>query len=283
MVKNYPIQIIAVDLDGTLLNNKKLISDTDLNTLKQLSEKRIIRVIATGRSLHKVKEVLSEKLPIDYVVFSSGAGIYDWKNKKLLQHESFSSSTTQELLNHLLEGDYNFFIYKAIPNNNLFFYHYGAENCSEFNNYLERHKGDYLPLVNNKTFADTGQILVVIKNSETLFERLKNEILLASKNIRVIRSTSPVNEEYIWLEIFPDTVSKGHGIKWLCDYLKISSENTIGIGNDYNDVDMFDFVAQPFVLSNGIELLKDKYKTVSASNENSGFSSVVKLLIDGFQ
>ena len=79
------IRLIATDLDGTLLKSDKSISEKDWKTLEYLASKQIVRVAATGRSLFKVKQVLPENAPFDFIVFSSGAGIYDWKNKNILQ------------------------------------------------------------------------------------------------------------------------------------------------------------------------------------------------------
>ncbi|HKK82263.1 MAG TPA: HAD hydrolase family protein, partial [Prolixibacteraceae bacterium] len=123
---NKQIKLVGVDLDGTLLNDTKSISDTDIKTLQFLGEQKIIRVAATGRSLYKVKEVLQPELPLDYIVFSSGGGIYDWNSGGILLSEHFDSSIAKNVCKHLLASNYNFFVYKPIPDNNLFYYHKGA-------------------------------------------------------------------------------------------------------------------------------------------------------------
>ena len=78
------IKMVLVDLDGTLLNNSKLIGGKDKDTLHFLGERNIVRVFATGRNLFSAKKVLNETTPFDYLVFSSGAGVYDWRKQKLL-------------------------------------------------------------------------------------------------------------------------------------------------------------------------------------------------------
>ncbi|HKK81274.1 MAG TPA: HAD hydrolase family protein, partial [Prolixibacteraceae bacterium] len=74
----------------------------------------------------------------------------------------------------------------------------------------------------------------------------------------------------------PENVSKGHGLKWICDRHKIEYEATLGIGNDFNDWDMFEFVEFPFLLKNGVSNLKRIYQSVEATNNDSGFTSVVR-------
>lgn len=273
------IKLIATDLDGTLLRNDRTISDVDWQTLIKLAERPVLRVAATGRSLYKVRQVLPVNAPFDYLIFSSGAGIYDWRNQQLLQSEHFDKQVSDQLCNYLLISNLNFFVFKPIPNNNLFWYHKGAGKCAEYENYLERHQGDFEPLNTLILPVDAGQMMAVIPNDETLFEKLKNEIYEACSRVKVIRATSPVNPDFIWLEIFPETVSKGHGIKWLCDSLNIDRINTVGIGNDYNDADMFEYVAHPYVLSNGVDALKKHYCSVNFSNNENGFTSVVEQVL----
>lgn len=277
MIKSAKIELLASDLDGTLLDDLKMISTDDYASLERLGKLGIVRVAATGRSLFKVKEVLPADVPLDYVLFSSGGGVYDWKNNKILHSEHFGKAVIDELCKHLLSADYNFFVYRPIPDNNLFWYHQGAGYCSEYEDYMRRHAGDYQAFDVNNFPGEAGQLMAIIPNDDALFESLKHEIYAACSGVKVIRATSPVNPEYTWLEIFPDTVSKGHGLAWLCSQLGISQEGTLGIGNDFNDLDMFGFVAHGYLLNNGAEALKKEIKTVSATNNESGVSRVLEL------
>ncbi|MBT7993868.1 MAG: HAD family phosphatase, partial [Bacteroidetes bacterium] len=86
--------IVATDLDGTLFNSSNKISKTDLQTLNYLKDNDFVRVIATGRSMYSLNKATSANLPIDYVVFSSGAGVYDWKQKKVIYSTNLSPDET---------------------------------------------------------------------------------------------------------------------------------------------------------------------------------------------
>lgn len=268
------IKLIATDLDGTFLRDDKSVSDIDLGTLRLLGEKEVVRVAATGRSLHKVNEVLPSDTPFDFVVFSSGGGVYDWRSKELLVSEHFEAAVSFDLCRFLIGLQLNFVVFRPIPENNLFLFHKGAERCSEFENYLERHAGDFSELKVDDYTELAGQLMAIIPNDEVLFDELRREITRAFVGIRVIRTTSPVDQRFIWLEIFPDTVSKGHGIRWLCDHLGIDYSSTVGIGNDYNDIDMLDFVGHPFILGNSPEGLHGKYPSVEATNNQNGYTEV---------
>ena len=80
--------MVVTDLDGTLLNDKREVSSEDYSTLLMLGEKNVPRVIATGRSLYSVSRVLPDDFPVDYLVFSSGAGCLEWKSRDLVFRHS---------------------------------------------------------------------------------------------------------------------------------------------------------------------------------------------------
>jgi hydroxymethylpyrimidine pyrophosphatase-like HAD family hydrolase len=91
----------------------------------------------------------------------------------------------------------------------------------------------------------------------------------------VIRSTSPLDGKSIWIEIFPKTVSKGLAAAWLCQRLGCDPANVIGIGNDYNDIDLLNWTQHSFVVENAPYELKQKFQ-ITESNVNSGFTKVVQ-------
>ena len=72
--------LLATDLDGTLLNAERRAGERDLGTLRELAAAGVCRAAVTGRSLHSVRRVLPPDFPIDYLVFSSGTGILDWRS-----------------------------------------------------------------------------------------------------------------------------------------------------------------------------------------------------------
>ena len=78
------MKAIITDLDGTILPQGENISTSTLHTLEQLGAEGIIRIIATGRTLFAARKFLPDNFPIDYLVFSSGAGIMRWRDKKSL-------------------------------------------------------------------------------------------------------------------------------------------------------------------------------------------------------
>lgn len=268
--------MIVTDLDGTLLNDKAEVSLTDIETLQKLGEDKIIRVAATGRSLFLVEKVLNDTFPIDYLIFSSGAGIYDWKEKRLLNSFHLSAEQVEKLSELLKKLNNNLMIFNEIPENHNFNYWITKEVEPDFISRLNKFQLAATEINSDFKYSRASQIMTILPDNIELFNQLKESIHKQVENIKVIRASSPIDGKSIWLEVFPKGVSKGDAVKWLCKKQNISLSKTTSVGNDYNDLDMLNITQNSFVVSNSPkELLENKkFKIVSNNNEN-GFSEAV--------
>ena len=270
----FEVKMVVTDLDGTLLQSDQSISPGDLETLERLGILGLCRVAATGRNLYKVRLVLNENSPFDYVIFSSGAGIMDWKTQKLLRAMSIPDRITRELTNYLISEKYNFKISRELPDNHNFGW-WESYDCPELKRYVEHHKkfGDAVKIDPDHLFT-SSQFLMFFPIESNQFELVKKKIQAEFPELSIIKTTSPLNSGYIWMEIFPSGVSKAHGIEEICRITGIAQQNTLGIGNDFNDLEMLEFTQHSYVVDNAPEEMKMKYLISLAHNEN-GFSHAV--------
>ena len=95
------IKAIITDLDGTLLPRGGSISSGTLEAFRLAGNKGCIRIIATGRNLYSALKILPAGFPIDYLVFSSGAGTLRWSDRRLLSAHHLSMSETREIASYL--------------------------------------------------------------------------------------------------------------------------------------------------------------------------------------
>ncbi len=264
-------KMIITDLDGTLFNNNQEVSLTDMESLFWLGQNDIVRVIATGRNFYSVTKVLKNNFPIDYLIFSTGAGIYDWKNRKIIYSRFLPSIDVKQISKFLIEHEADFMIHEVIPENHKFVYHQSHNVNPDFITRIKFYKG-FASALNpiTETYQHACQILAIFPKENGLFEEVNNRF----KNVKIIRTTSPFDGKSVWMEIFPETVSKGHGINWLCKNLNINPLKTISVGNDYNDLEMLEFTPEKYVVSNAPNDLKEKFP-VCGSNQESGFSDAL--------
>ena len=273
------IKLVATDLDGTFLKNDKSISRQNLEALRVLGEKKIVRAVATGRNLRKVKEVLSNHIPFDFIVYSSGAGVYDWNAQKQIYNCNLDKESVQKLFKYFISEDVNFHGFFPAPDNHKHWFYRGKSYCEEFERYFSFNNAFAYEL-NTNCLPNTQlcQFLVIIPEDEKRFEHLKTDIEKQCSEIRVIRASSPITKGYIWIEVFHQSVSKGNGIKHICEMLKIKQENTVGIGNDYNDFDLLEFTRHSFLTENAPPEIKNTFPNLP-SNENDAFAFATQLIL----
>lgn len=276
MTDNPIIKLVATDLDGTFLRNDKSVSDENMEALHWLGERGILRVIATGRNLKKTREVITDEVPFDYIVFSSGAGVFDRNGQKLIFHQNLDKRVVQELSDYLIGLDLNFHLFKPVPENHKCWYHRGSVPCTEFENYFKFHRDSSEPLIPGEPInSEACQFLVVFPNDPVRFHDFKAELENRFDEVKIVRTSSPLETGYIWMEIFHHSVSKGNGVKFVCDSLHIEHKYTLGIGNDFNDLDLLEFTGHSYIAANGPDELKSRFR-VALSNEDHAFAEVIK-------
>ena len=123
------------------------------------------------------------------------------------------------------------------------------------------------------------QFLVIIRENEEHYSTLKQQIENLCPEIRVIRASSPLTKGYIWIEVFHKAVSKGNGVNEICKTAGIEQNETLGLGNDYNDFDLLAFTHLSFLTENAPDEIKKHYSLV-ASNENNAFAQTVEKLFE---
>ena len=268
------IKAVFTDLDKTLLKNNGTFSKANLKAMKYLKENDIKLIIATGRNILSAKKVLKNEHSFDYLMFSSGAGIIHWQSKEIIYENHINKENTKKAIDILLKYDVDFMVHDVIPENHRFYY-WIHHSLPDFKRRIKLYKEFAQPLELDSSPTKVTQLLAVLnQNEEEKFKRIKSELGF----VKVIRATSPLDSRSIWLEIFPQNISKGHSSEWLCNKLGIEKNETVGIGNDFNDVDLLEMTHQSYVVANAPEELKQRFNVVD-SNENDGFAEVVQKIL----
>ncbi len=269
------IKIIFTDLDGTILPYNRFISVTDLETFNLLKQTDIIKVIATGRTLNSLKSVIGLDFPIDYAIFSSGSGIINWQTQEIITYYSFPQSKLKKITQILFNLDQNFLIYDLIPHNHYFQYYQSSVILPDFQRYLSINQQFSRPFQSHNLNQDATQLLTMLDSLDQ-FNYLND--LLEKLGIKILRATSPIDNQTIWMEFFNPEVSKGNAANFLCQKLAIDPLYSLGIGNDFNDLDLLNFTYYSYVVDNAPLELKKLYQT-TASIDHNGFSQIMRTFI----
>lgn len=268
------IRMVVTDLDGTLLKDDHTVGSYDLNTLAELGQQGIVRVAATGRSIYTAAQVLEPNFPIDYLVFSTGSGVMEWKSKELVLVRHLEVDEVNHIAQILVANEFDFMIHEAIPQNHRFQFHPSGNSNPDFQRRCDHYRVFCSPFIPGVTYPEAStQILIILRPDQAAREA---EIRSLLKNYSIIKATSPFDKESIWLEIFPVGVSKAHGIDWISNQKGIKPSEIVAIGNDYNDLEMLEHAGHSYVVANAPDDMLIKYNNTE-SNEHSGFSKAVAL------
>ncbi len=263
--------LFITDFDGTLLTDDKRIAKKDLATLSRLRQNNAITAIATGRSLYSFQRALKQinlavnKLPVDYLIFSTGAGIMALQEGRLIRSHAISARDIRKIMVYFDTNKWDYMIHKAIPDTRDFLYKSHGQENRDFQKRILLNKAFCAPLINGRTLYDSATQVLAIIPGKILPSRMA-KIRADLFDYSVIPATSPLDHCSSWIEVFHKQVSKSLAASWLASTLGVKRSDVISVGNDYNDQDLLEWSAKGYLVANAAKDLKTCFKTVSSNN-----------------
>ena len=265
--------LIATDLDGTLLGPDGVISETNLDALRALGARGVVRVVATGRSGYSALRVLPRATPIDFLVVSSGAGIMQWPSRSYLHTQGLRGEQTAAAASTFAELDVDFMVHDPIPENHRFGF-VRARACVDF----ERRVARYEAFAVDRTSAQADTWHREACQLVAVHERQRDDVLPQVRarlpDLTVVRTTSPLDHDSVWIEVFPASVSKSQACAWLAARHDMGPADVAAIGNDTNDLDMLHWAGRSFAVGNAHPALHGAFERV-AGHADDGFADAV--------
>jgi hypothetical protein len=263
-----PGGLFIMDFDGTLLRSDRTFNEVDLAALQQLGELGIIRTIATGRSLFSFRRACISNLPLDFVIFSMGAGVLQYNGEGIVRQTSLEAHEVARACEVLKTCRLDFMIHRVIPDNHMFAYFKSSRKNDDFDRRLDLYRQQAQPLADpTHGFDLASQLLAVVPpgDGSSVLAEVRSQL----PDFSIIHTTSPLDGQSTWIEIFPSTVSKSLTASWLAGQLDIDRQRIVSVGNDYNDLDLLEWTASSYVVGNAPADLRDRFTAV-ASNNNGG-------------
>jgi len=266
--------LFITDFDGTLLRSDGTFAQKDLDALESLARCGIKTAVATGRSLYSFINSPGIDLPVDFIIFTTGAGVVTQAGHKLLYQVNISPEIVATTLDFLKQSALDFMLHHPVPENHRYVYRRANPDNPDFESRIERYYkfGQALDSIHLSGFGEASQFLAVVPQHKS-HDALK-EVRSGLPGLSIIHSTSPLDHKSTWIEFFHPDVSKGKTAAWLASELKVNPTDTMAIGNDYNDMDLLEWAAHSFVVENAPDDLKCRFRQV-ASNDNGGVAEAV--------
>ncbi len=253
------IRAVALDMDGTLLNDQKEITPATKRCIERLQKKGIYPILVTGRSfeaLKPFKEALGLRTP---VISYNGAQIVDGITGKLLQDSPLSDTSSRFILE--LARRENIHV-QAYRNGTLYFERHRPES-----EHYESHvnlKGEVVGFDSLEPLKFTKMMYV---GKHSVLEKMKDTVLAA------VGSTTSVmfsNDEF--LEFMSKDVSKGRALLAVLSLLGISPKEAIAFGDGDNDIPLLQTAGIGVAMENASLSVKKAADFTAPSNNNDGIA-----------
>lgn len=263
-------KILFTDLDGTLLNDNKKVSDALYETLHQLQEKGHVLVLSSGRPLNSILEV-KKMLKLQnrglYISAYNGGLVYDCSMEKSVIEKRVSFADASYILDVANHTHTYCQTYTAT--------HIVTEKESkELEFYL---KTIHLPVIYTSHMIDSlseepFKLLAIDLENQANLEKFK-EVLMpwADGHITTLFSNP------MYLELFPATAGKGQALTELCQHLQIPLTNAMAAGDMENDISMLEVAGFSVAMQNAAPRVKEiSDLTTKYDNNHDGLLPYIK-------
>lgn len=263
-------QLIALDMDGTLLNHELKIPEACLEAMQKAQETGKHVVISTGRSLSEMKHYLDDLTMVRYMILESGACVYDLYKHEMIYQKAFGKDEVLKIYDALLKQDIMLHIFTDG-------YSYSPDSQRhKMNEYqMGRYQNMFLECVDpidnvELFFQEHIEHIEKVNLYHRSVEERENS-LQSLKDLDVVKACVEVSS----LELTPFGVNKGLGIKHLCDYLNISVDQCIAVGDSNNDLEMLEVVGLAVAMGNANEDVKRIADVVVSDCEHDGVADAI--------
>ena len=267
---NEMYQLIAVDMDGTLLKEDKTISDRTKKAIHGAREKGVKVVLASGRPIEGLNRYLKELdliSPSDYVMSFNGSIVQN-------------TETEQVIFKNILNGKDLKKLYALSKQIGVNIHAFTKKGCvtpimNEYTKLEGRINGIDVYEIDYETISEDEEVIkVMFIDPEPVLEEAIKRIPDSFYDEYTIVRSAP-----FFLEFLNKASSKGTGIKALGEYLKIPQQEIICIGDAGNDLDMIEFAGLGVAMGNAFKEVKEAADYVTLTNEEDGVAHVIEKFI----
>ena len=271
-----PIRLIAVDLDGTLLNSRTEVSRANQEALAEASARGVEIVVVTGRRYHSALPLVAQ-IPCPVTLISSNGARIGTTSGEVLHRDFLPRSVARQVLEiALLHRPYTVLIFDVAGRGQVVMHHEAAEESPLA--WYRRTSLDYL--------LQVPDLLAVLVEDpiQVLFGGPPERI----EPIEHLLQASPVasSVHLTWTKYLLRNVSlldcmnrgctKGRALEIWAERCGISPGEVMAIGDNYNDFEMLEFAGHPFLMGNCCEGLGNDRWRPTLSNDEDGVADAIR-------
>lgn len=266
------IRLIATDLDGTLLDEKKQISKRNMDALCRAAGKGIWIVPVTGRIFNALPEPLKALPFLRYAITVNGSGVYDRRQDKMLFQAEIPCEEAIQICRFIRQFHT---MYDCYMNGKGYMEQYYYDQIDVYC------REEYRPMVRKtrtpvpdlvqclREHGDVQKLQMFFVDME-LRSRVMREVALAFPDTAV--TSSVVNN----IEINTAAANKGNALRILCEHLGIDLSQVVAFGDGGNDVTMLKTAGIGVAMENACEEAKEAADRSTLTNEQDGVADFLE-------
>jgi len=287
-------KLVAVDLDGTLLNSYGEVSDKNREAVKKAMDNGIEIVLASGRALESVRSISLDINASKYIICGNGAEVYNIETNENIYENYLNKEKVLQIVKICEENSIYCSVYtekniiaKSL-NYNVLYYNY--ENARK-----EESKRTHINIVENiyKYIEDLNtnkfSKVTICDSNQIIFSRILQKINKIKKidildvehmSRKVIKDGSEiVNVEYFYTEISNQNVNKWYAIQNLSDKLGINEDEVVAIGDNKNDEMMIKNAGLGVAMGKSFLSSKKIGDVIVKDNDANGFAEAIEQVL----
>lgn len=236
------IKLIALDMDGTLLNERHEVSEENRQAIKDAERKQVHVVLSTGRSLKTARDYALSLELSSYLVTVNGGEIWG-PGGELVERNPVETEHIQWMYQRCQELKTRFW---ATSSENVWDNHMPEDPLSQ-------------------EWLKFGFHIEEDEIRETVLKELKD------KGLFEISNSSMKN-----IEVNALGVNKARGLQKVCDLLGISMENVMAVGDSLNDIAMITEAGVGIAMGNAQETVKEAADDITGTNRENGVAQAIQ-------
>ena len=267
------IKLIAIDMDGTLLNSKKELLDETKQYFKNFHNKNTetLLVLCTGRPETGIRPYLKDLGYLEenhYIISQNGANIYESQTGKRLMDAFVDSAAIQKWIE--LGKKHGISVMGA----GVDYYYSFDEDPTEWMEFDVKLVSGKLKRIPTKESLNTDFYKILLMGDEEQLNEFETFIPQEWRDeFYVVRS-----QKYL-VEVLTKGVNKAFGLEKLSQKLNIQPSEIAAVGDAANDIEMLEYAGLAIAMGNASEEVKSIADIVTDTNENNGVIKAIDNLI----
>lgn len=284
-------KLIAIDLDGTLLNSFGIVTEETKNEIKKIQQQGTDVILASGRPIDSIKAIADEIDSKKYFIAGNGAIVYDMKKDEIIYEKCLSKQKVLDIIKICEDNSIGYSLYteKEILTKNLKYnvLYYHKENLKKPEGKRTKINiiNDMYEYVKNNENSNFLKITICDEDKSvfnSIIRKLKEikdiEVLdvshMARKTIK--QGTEEIPIEYYYTEISRANVDKWYAIEFLAEKLNIKKEEIMAIGDNINDKKMIENAGLGVAMEQSTPVVINIADEVTTSNNSDGVAKILQ-------